>query len=65
MAYKQSMTPIQETMIHLVNWMEHAYTGHCMVLNIDLDTGALALFGTDCSDFRNQFNKIVRGVYNA
>ena len=63
-AHAKQLTSIQETMFHTLNWLEQTFEGHCGVLDIELETGALTLYGHDCGDYRKQFNKIVKGVWN-
>ena len=63
-AHRKELNKIQETMLATLNWLENSFDGHCGVLDIEWETGALTLYGHDCADYRNRFNKIVKGVMN-
>jgi len=61
-AHKRGMTSIENTMLHTLNWLENSFEGHCGVLDIEWETGALILYGNDCTEYRNKFNEIMEGV---
>jgi len=63
-AHLKQLMPAQEVMLHTLNWLEQTFEGHCGVLDLEWETGALTLYGHDCGDYRKQFNKIVKGVWN-
>ena len=64
-AIQKPLNIIQETMMHTLGWMEATYPGKCYFIDVDWDTGTLILAGPDAQDFRDKFNEIIKGVYNA
>lgn len=64
MARARELSTVERTMMHSVNWLEVVFNGKATLLDIDLETGALILYGTECDQFREKFNRMVEGVYN-
>jgi hypothetical protein len=64
-AKRQEITRIQESMFLCLSWLEATCEQPCFLLDVDMDTGILALYGTkmNTTDFRNKFQKMMKGVY--
>lgn len=54
----------EESMLHVINWMEASYKDRCWVIDADLKEGSVALYGPDVNKFRMEFNRIMTDVYN-
>jgi hypothetical protein len=63
MAKMDKLTTEEAALMHVLNWMEVAYEGTAVVLDVDYETGAVTLFGPESAAFRLELNKIMGGVY--
>ena len=55
----------EESLLHLLNWMEYSYRNEVYVIDIDFDTGAVALFGEPhlTKKFRGEMNNMMADIY--
>jgi hypothetical protein len=64
MAKLKNLNNRQTTLLHSVNWLENTFDGHCYVMDVNFDSGAMQLFGKDSGEFRRQVKAMMKGVYN-
>ena len=63
-ATKRKLKPEEESLLHVLNWMEQSYNEDVYVLDIDFPNGGVMLYGAKVSEFRDELSKIMANVYS-
>lgn len=65
MATLPVLTDDELSMLHLLNWMEHAYKEEVFVMDINFETGGVCLYGEheQTQKFRIELEDIMARIY--